>query len=102
MVTLVLTETEARLLARLLDKAGETYGSHGCNDFDLRKEIGLSHEQAIEVAHELRAAMLDAQVIDDAEELERKSPYLLDWLLMAYFEKRLRALLPGGLRGKGA
>lgn len=98
MVTLQLTDTEARLLARLLDMAGDTYANHGCNDFDLRRELKLSPADAQKVAQELRASMRETKCCEE-EDLGSTSPYFLDWLLMRHFQARVEALLPTEQKG---
>ncbi len=40
---------EIKLIAKLLEMASDKFSNHGCNDFDLVKEAGLTSEEAHEV-----------------------------------------------------
>ena len=40
-----LTTSELRLLAELLELASDTFGNHGCNDFDLEKSVPLLEDR---------------------------------------------------------
>jgi hypothetical protein len=40
---------ELKLAAKLLELAADQFASHGCNDFDLVQEAGLTPEQAYEI-----------------------------------------------------
>ncbi len=40
---------ELKLARKLLELASEQFGNHGCNDFDLVENAGLTLEQAYEV-----------------------------------------------------
>lgn len=95
MVTLQLTDTEARILALLLKMASNEFSNHGCNDFDIRSELKLNAQDAQSVALELRASLAETQCCEE-EDRESTSPYFLDWFLMEHFRVRVEALLRRG------
>jgi len=82
----------------LLDKAGDEFSNHGCNDFDLQSELKLTKEEAIAVAHKLREAMVRTECGEEAD-LERKDAYFYDWLLMRHFEARVKQALQEAQQG---
>lgn len=96
MPTLQLTEDEARVLAKLLDQAAEEFSCHGCNDFNVEREMSLPEARAIELAHSLRLSMVEHHVADSDLAEEKESVYLMDWMLYHLFRKKVQALLPRG------
>lgn len=94
MVTLQLTDDEARILALLLEQAGDEFSNHGCNDFNVETKLKLPKERAIAMAHELRKAMVQHHVADEEYAEISTSVYLMDWMLFCLFRKKLKALLP--------
>ena len=40
---------ELKLIAKLLEIAADQFANHGCNDFDLVREAGLTPEEAYQV-----------------------------------------------------
>lgn len=86
MIEIKLTVPEAKILAVLLDMAGDQFGSHGCNDFHLIKDGGLSPGEAQELIAQL-------QVNHPGEEdgFDREQQY--DWMLLGHFLKVVRKQL---------
>ncbi len=99
MVQINLSEDEARILTKLLKIAGEEFSNHGCNDFNVGRELGVSQERAIEIAHTMHEKMIDLGV--DEEGTRRESPYLLDSMLFSYFEVLFRERIAPGAPNKG-
>jgi hypothetical protein len=79
---------ELKLAAKLLELAADQFANHGCNDFDLVQEAGLTLEQA----HEINKAY--AQWNGDAEEwIEDELRYpgaLGDSSLMRWLSTRMQ------------
>lgn len=86
-MTFDLSNNEIKLVAALLDRAGEMFGNHGCNDFFLSLFVDMS-------ANEKRA--LDKAIHDwngDPEEHEPNREdydHQADFVLMHFFADRLR------------
>jgi hypothetical protein len=95
MPTFQLSDDEARILAKLLKQAGDEFSNHGCNDFNVERELALPEARAMELAHSLRLSMVEHRVADP-DYAEDGGVYLMDWMLYCLFEKRVRALLPRG------
>jgi hypothetical protein len=87
---------ELKLAAKLLELAADQFANHGCNDFDLVQEAGLTLEQA----YELNQAY--AQWNGDAEEWtegELRYPGALgDSSLMRWLSTRMQQELEEGDR----
>lgn len=49
---MILKPYERRILRDLLDQAGDEFGNHGCNDYDLREQ-GLTLDEMRELASEV-------------------------------------------------
>jgi len=95
MVTLQLSDDEARILAHLLEGAANEFSNHGCNDFNVETELGLPKERAIALAHELRLSMVKLNVADDEYAADHTSVYLFDWMLYHLFRKKVLAASKG-------
>lgn len=80
-----MTPAERKLCAKLLRKAADQFSNHGCNDFHLVKEGGLTPEESYNVRVKMRAANGDA---DEVEELP-DNHYTQDWLVMSYLSRLL-------------
>lgn len=88
MIRLNLTALEAEILAALLNRAGEEFSHHGCNDFTVSDRINVTKELGEQVAKQLREKMV-ANKMCDAELLDQTSDTLDDWLLFRLFAKRV-------------
>jgi hypothetical protein len=93
MVTLQLTDDEARVLALLLGQAYEEFSNHGCNDFDVQKELRLPHARARQVAYGLLEAMVKSGAADEEQLEGPQGVVLMDSQLFSHFKQRVRALL---------
>lgn len=84
-----LTPVELRLLAELLELASDTFGNHGCNDFDLEKSV-----PSLEDRRKLMKAFNDhnGSPEDFEHDEENGDQYLMfrDDLLMGYLAHRVR------------
>lgn len=90
MPTLELTTLEAKMLEHLLDIAGNEFSNHGCNDFNLQEELKLSKKDAIDLNKAITKEMV-AKGMSDKDALElADSAYMMDWLLFAYFERKVQ------------
>jgi hypothetical protein len=72
---------EKKLAAKLLHMAAERFGNHGCNDFDLVRDGGLTKEETGEV----QAALFQ----DGVEEDMRDDTVTLDWMLMHWLADKI-------------
>lgn len=86
MVTLQLTNDEARLLGLLLKRAGDEFSNHGCNDFNLQEELQLPEDRASDLARELRGAMVTHGILSRKTE----GVYFMDWMLFLLFEQKVQ------------
>jgi len=77
-----MTNAEKKLTSALLRLASESYSNHGCNDFNVCEEAGLTPEEADDLWHQLGAW-------DDPELGNRSGPIHTDWLLMRYLADSL-------------
>lgn len=75
-----LTPAELKLLIVLLDRAGDEFGNHGCNDFSLLRDGELTPGEAEEMKSRLQAGLCteEAQVFDNDVQY--------DWALLRYFQ----------------
>lgn len=84
----MLTEIEKKLAAILLRRAASTFSNHGCNDFDVAKEAGLTPEQSADLWKGIAKYNGDDPADEDSMWHETNT-YHSDWLLMAYLADRL-------------
>lgn len=83
-----LSSGEVKLLVDLLERAGDEFGSHGCNDYSLSKYGGLTDEES-------RIVFAGMQVVFPRETEEWEfNDCQQDWFLMAYLQERFKRLLP--------
>lgn len=74
-----MTKTQLKLMALMLEKACREFARHGCNDFLLKKEAGLTDAEIAEVRASLRE--YDEQV-NGGDHLELEGEFAFDWCLM--------------------
>ncbi len=67
--------TLLKLTTKLLRLAGDQFGNHGCNDFDL-EEHGFTEEERLEISKAIQDSC------GDDERPVEASKYEMDWLLM--------------------
>jgi hypothetical protein len=94
MITLTLSEEEAEAFIVLLDQASDEFSNHGCNDFDVMRELELSQPEANAAAAAMRRAMIDVGMIDE-DYTEMGGSYLYDWMLLSLLRCRLQAAMKG-------
>lgn len=82
MTNIILTTSEAKVLAKLLKMAGAKFSQNGCNDFHLVKDAGLTPGEAQELI-----ARLQVDHPGEEEAYDHENQY--DWLLMHHFQKKL-------------
>jgi glycine/D-amino acid oxidase-like deaminating enzyme len=82
-----LTLAERKLLKALLEMAAEAYSNHGCNDFRLRKDAGLTDAEAQEVTKLFEAWDHKVNPVG-AEPYAPDTEYLMDWLLMRWMASK--------------
>ncbi len=80
-----LTSGERKLLVYMLDKAGDEFSAHGCNDLDLVKEVQLTPEESLEVRKILTE---EGDYPDD--EVKPNAHSIQDWLAFVHFSKKFR------------
>ena len=52
-----MTNKEKKIVAALLDMAGDIFGNHGCSDFDLREKTDLTKEEMVALGKHARELM---------------------------------------------
>lgn len=72
-------ELQFKLARKLLGMARNEFSNHGCNDFDLVGEGGLTVEEAA----------LVQQLTAEVGEEPREGTLTMDWLLMGYLSRTL-------------
>ena len=82
-----LTPADLKVLIVLLDRAGDEFANHGCNDFDLIKDGGLAPGEV----EEMKTRMQVEFPGEEAEAFDRDSQY--DWLLFRRYEKLFQKAL---------
>jgi hypothetical protein len=86
MVTITLTETEANVLADLLEKASDEFSNHGCNDYPAPNN---------EETRALWKAVMTWGNPTETEEINRehsrKRIYFMDWTLFGYFQSKVES-----------
>ena len=75
---------EKKIVAKLLDVAGDTFSNHGCNDFDLG-ELGVTKKQAAELERRYQEFNNSPEDYDPNADHRQQ----MDWCLMNYFSWRL-------------
>ena len=70
-----------KLAACLLNIAADEFSNHGCNDFRLRSDGGLTDEEAREAIEEMNKP--------DSKNYEPDEDYVPDWLLMRWIASKL-------------
>jgi len=76
-----MTELERKLIAKLLTMASEEFSNHGCNDFHLLRDGGLTEAEAAEV----QLALVRDGVADEPS----SGAYTCDWMLMTWLAKKV-------------
>jgi hypothetical protein len=79
-----MTKLEKKLLIKILDLAQSEFANHGCNDFDLIANGGLTPEEA----KEFQLSLVNDNIIDTDDFLD--SEYTMDWLIMAWLKNRIK------------
>ncbi len=87
---MVLTKIEARLVAKLLRLAADSFSNHTCTDFNLL-ENGVSSKMAKEINLDVlvHGGDDDAALELEAEDDLARFTYIDDWCLMYYLADRL-------------
>lgn len=75
---------ERKIVAALLDMAGDTFSNHGCNDFDL-DALGVTKKQAAELDKQYQEFNNSPEDHDPDVDHRQQT----DWTLMNYFAWRL-------------
>jgi hypothetical protein len=76
-----MTKAELKLLVKLLDMSIHEFSNHGCNDFDLVKDGGLTEKQA----YKIQQSLFDDKIND----YHSNNLYSMDWLLMLWLKKKI-------------
>ena len=100
MVSFELTDNEAKILVVLLKMAGDEFGNHSCNDFDIAAELQVKPAQARKITKDLLFAMERHRVmcsVDVKESLENLGSGFGESQLFDYFRVRVQdAILKSG------
>lgn len=70
-----------KLLIKLLDMAGDEFSNHGCNDFHLLRDGGLTAGEAEELKSRLQAEFSGEEAAAFDHDMQS------DWFLYAGFQK---------------
>ena len=84
---LMMTRIEIKLLAQLLSMAQEEFGNHGCNDFSLTRDGGLTPGEAEEFVSLAQASSPGEEEVFDGGDIQ------FDSTLYSYFKQRVARLL---------
>jgi hypothetical protein len=82
---------ELKLIAKLLELAGDKFSNHGCNVFDLVKDAGLSPEEAYKTNQAYSECNGDSD--DWTEEDMRCSDFLGDYVLMHWLSAKIKEMV---------
>ena len=77
-----MTPIEKKLASLLLNLAADEFSNHGCNDFNLIKEGGLTAEEVRKVQEALFEDGISDEIYD--------SEYSMDWMLMRWVAKKVQ------------
>ncbi len=77
-------EITRKLLLKVLQMATEEFSNHGCNDFDLIRDGGLTEEEA----GMFQTFLLSDGLIDEP----CHSQYAMDWIVMLWLRKRVEKM----------
>jgi hypothetical protein len=80
---------ELKLAAELLELAADQFSNHGCNDFDLVTEAGLTLEQAYEVNKAYVEWIGEAEQYEDSE-LRTTEAWCGDSGIMRWLSARMK------------
>ncbi len=83
---MTLTDKEAKIVAALLDMAGDKFGHHGCNDFLLSSCVDMIDDEK----RALDLAMHEDNGDPEEHEPDQDHDWQADFCLMHYFASRLR------------
>lgn len=76
-----MNRSQLKILAKVLDSAGDEFSNHGCNDFNLDK-LGLTPEELESFKAEFTAWMKA-----DDPQYEGYGNCVQDWLVMRYLQE---------------
>jgi hypothetical protein len=92
MITLQMTEDEAKVFLVMLEQAADEFSNHGCNDFDVAAYLKLDKPMAVKVAKELRAGMFRDKILGE-EDINNEGIYLYDWTIFSWLKKKIQKAL---------
>ena len=72
---------EKKLISKLLNMAADEFSNHGCNDFDLVSDGGLTKEEACKIQESLFA--------DNYMKEKSTKTYTMDWMLMRWLAAKI-------------
>jgi hypothetical protein len=99
----MLTHFELRLAAKLLEMAGDQFGNHGCNDFDVIEEFGIAPEDAIDLDRKVHELNGDPEEHDpDMAARGFQQDFRLMFYLSERFEQEAKAKEGGDQEAPGA
>lgn len=82
-----MTPLEKKLVARLLSMASDVFSEHGCNDFDLVGDAGLTPDESLSIQQALHSWQDDPFAPPPSADQH----YVMDWMLMRMLADRLKA-----------
>ena len=89
-----MTKNELNMIAKLLQKASESFCNHGCNDYEISntpENIKLLQDiEEYNVGRTLNKEELDDFLYIIECRKNKATLNTMDWLLMSYFAKKLK------------
>ncbi len=90
-----MNDLERKLAAKLLHMAAESFGRHGCNDFDLVRDGGLTKEEASQILESMFLQLIkDESLSEEAQKTQRdiyigKTGVTYDYMLMHWLADKI-------------
>lgn len=83
---MLLSNAEKKLLIKMLEMASDEFANHGCNDFELIDDGGLTEEEAKEII-----TRIDEDNGDDMGSPNFNNYYTQDWIVMDYLRRLIES-----------
>lgn len=88
MKTLELTQAEVKIFTVLLDRATDEMGNHGCNDFSLSRDGGLTADECLVLDGTLRK-VFPRDMLEQPDQQDN----VPDYFLLALLKRKIESLL---------
>lgn len=88
-INLVLTEAEAKVYVDMLERVYDEFGNHGCNDYSLADDAGLSPEEQT-VWYDVYDQLIAPR---NGNELSRRNGSESDFMTFVMLQQRIETAL---------